>query len=65
MWEDVIDMKHFQARVAARNKTSWSLKASLNVTQAAAQKERWREKTHKKKFTKQLKQIVGIALNFK
>ena len=45
--EDVTDMKHSQDRVAARNKTSWSPKASLNVTQAAAHKERWREeRTH-------------------
>ena len=42
--EDVTDMKHSQDRVAARNKTSWSpKKSSLNVTQAAAHKERWRE----------------------
>ena len=42
----------FGARVAARNKTCWSLPASLNVTQAAIQKERWREEiTHKKKKT--------------
>ena len=42
--EDVIDMKHSKKRVAARNKTSWSLPASLNVTQAAVHKERWRKK---------------------
>ena len=45
--EDVTDMKHSQDQVAARNKTSWSPKASLNVTQAADHKERWREeRTH-------------------
>ena len=36
--EDITDMKHSQDRVAARNKTSWSPKASLNVTQAAGYK---------------------------
>ena len=40
-----------RARVAARNKTGWK-PASLNVTQAAVHKERWREEiTEQKKIS--------------
>ena len=46
--EDVTDMKHSQDRVAARNKTSWSPKASLNVTQAADHKGEMARKKKKK-----------------
>ena len=47
--EDVKRHEAFQARVAARNKTSWSLKSSLNVTQAAAHKGEMERKRHAEK----------------
>ena len=53
-------MKHSQeGRVAARNKVSWSPSSSLNVTQAAGHKERWREKTHTQKKKKKKIQNEG------
>ena len=57
--EDVTDMKHSQDRVAARNKTSWSPKASLNVTQAADHKGEMERKKDTNTHTQKKKKASG------